>query len=141
MALCKILYTIYGRDTRSAQVVNILLSGLWAFLLWLHYRGVLRLDIPTVVAQGVVETMVIAILAAMFSLVGLLTKGKRHQLFKFFGLSLGAIFYSVLANGYFSAYPPLEMMLVVSVSLAIWFTGGLLYIAKCEGLDDSFNEL
>lgn len=141
MALCKILRTVYGRDTRSAQVVNILLSGLWAFLLWLHYRGVLLLDIPTVVSQGVVETMVVAILATVFSLVGLVTKGKRHQLFKFFGLSLGAVFYSILANGYFSAYPPLEMMLVISVSLALWFAGGLLYIAKCEGLDGSFNKL
>lgn len=141
MALCKILRTVYGRDTRSAQVVNILLSGLWSMLLWLHYREVLSLDIPMMISNGIVEIMIIALLATVFSLVGLVTKGKRHQVFKFFGLSLGAVFYSILSNGYFSAYPPLEMMLVICVSLVLWFMGGLLYIAKCEGLNGSFNKL
>lgn len=137
--LCKILHAVYGRDTRSAQVVNILLSGIWAILLWLHSVGAIILDIPLVFRYDNSDVLVVAIMATMFSVLGVFTTGKRHQVLKFFGLSLGALFYGILANGYFSAYPPLEMMLVICLSLTIWFVGGLLYIVRCEGLDGKLS--
>lgn len=137
--LCRILQTVYGRDTQSAQVVNILLCSIWAITLWLHSRGFIILSLPTVVQHGVYDVIVVAVLATVFGAMGLVTKGQRHQVLKFFGLSLGALFFGILANGYFSAYPPLDMMLVICLSLVVWFVGGLLYIVKCEGIDGRFT--
>lgn len=137
--LCKVLQTVYGRDTRSAQMVNILLCGIWAITLWLHSRGTVILALPTVIGQGVYDVVIVAISATVFGAMGLVTKGKRHQVLKFFGLSLGALFFGILANGYFSAYPPLDMMLVICLSLVVWLVGGLLYIVKCEGIDGKFT--
>lgn len=137
--LCKILHSVYGRDTRSAQVVNILLSSVWAVALWLHSRGTITLSLPIVVQHWTYDTIIVAVLASVFGVMGLVTKGHRHQVLKFFGISLGAIFYGILANGYFSAYPPLDMMLVLCLSLVVWFVGGLLYIVKCEGIDGKFT--
>lgn len=136
---CKILQTVYGRDTRSAQMVNILLCGLWAITLWLHSQGTIILALPAVIGQGVYDVAIVAITATIFSTMGLVTKGQRHQVLKFFGLSLGALFFGILANGYFSAYPPLDMMLVVCLSLVVWLVGGLLYIVRCEGIDGKFT--
>lgn len=137
--LCKILKSVYGRDTRSAQVVNILFTGIWLAMLWLHHRAVFTLDLPKAIQYGIADVIIVALLATVFSVVGLATTGKRHQVFKFFGLSLGAVFYGILANGYFTAYPPLDMMLVICLALVVWFVGGLLYIVRCEGLDGKFT--
>lgn len=75
----------------------------------------------------------------IFSVLGMLTNGRQHQVIKFFGLSLGAVLQGILANGYFTVYPPLEVMLVINLAVAFWFIGALLYIAKCEGLDGIYT--
>lgn len=137
--LCKFLHRIYGRDTRSAQVVNISWSGGWAIVLWLHSQQIVTLKLPNILEQSLTDVMLVAILASMFSIMGLVTKGKRHQVLKFFGLSLGAVFYGILANGFFSAYPPLDMMLAMCLFLVVWFTLGLLYILRCEGFDGTYK--
>lgn len=136
---CKILQTIYGRDTRSAQVVNILLCGVWVIALWLHSYGMIILALPTVVQHSIYDVAIVAVTATVFGAMGLVTKGQRHQVLKFFGISLGALFFGILANGYFSAYPPLDMMLVICLSLVVWLVGGLLYIVSCEGIDGKFT--
>lgn len=137
--LCKFLHRIYGRDTRSAQVVNISWSGGWAIVLWLHSQQIVTLKLPNILEQSLTDVMLVAILASMFSIMGLVTKGKRHQVLKFFGLSLGAVFYGILANGFFSAYPPLDMMLAMCLFLVVWFALGLLYILRCEGIDGTYK--
>lgn len=137
--LCKFLHRIYGRDTRSAQVVNISWSGVWAIVLWLHSQQIVTLKLPNILEQSLTDVMLVAILASMFSIMGLVTKGKRHQVLKFFGLSLGAVFYGILANGFFSAYPPLDMMLAMCLFLVVWFALGLLYILRCEGVDGTYK--
>lgn len=137
--LCKFLHRIYGRDTRSAQVVNISWSGVWAMVLWLHSQQIVTLKLPNILEQSLTDVMLVAILASMFSIMGLVTKGKRHQVLKFFGLSLGAVFYGILANGFFSAYPPLDMMLAMCLFLVVWFALGLLYILRCEGIDGTYK--
>lgn len=138
--LCKFLHRIYGRDTRSAQVVNISWSGVWAIVLWLHSQQIVTLKLPNILEQSLTDVMLVAILASMFSIMGLVTKGKRHQVLKFFGLSLGAVFYGILANGFFSAYPPLDMMLAMCLFLVVWFALGLLYILRCEGIDGTYKQ-
>lgn len=137
--LCNLLNTIYGRDTRSAQVLNILFSGLWVIGLALHSLGVVALDLPEILLTGVRDLFIVAAVSMIFSVLGMLTKGKRHQVIKFFGISLGAVLQGVLANGYFTVYPPLEVMLVINLAVAFWFLGALLYIAKCEGLDGIYT--
>lgn len=140
MKLCQTLNFFYGRDTRPAQTVNLCFSGLWTVLLILHSNKVLLLDIPMLIQGNIQDVAFVGLLTTVFAFIGLLTKGRRHQVFKAFGLSLGAVFYGILANGYFSEYPPLEMMLVICLTLMLWFLGGLLYIFKCEGIDGKFTD-
>lgn len=137
--LCNLLNTIYGRDTRSAQVLNIIFSGLWVIGLSLHSLGVVALDLPAILLPGVHDLFIVAAVSMIFSVLGMLTKGKKHQVIKFYGLSLGAVLQGILANGYFTVYPPLDVMLVINLAVAFWFLGALLYIAKCEGLDGIYT--
>lgn len=136
--LCNLLNTIYGRDTRSAQVLNILFSGLWVIGLALHTTGIVLLDLPSIMLPVVNDLLLVATISTLFSAIGVVTKGRRHQVIKFFGISLGAVLQGVLANGYFTVYPPLEVMLVINLAVVFWFLGALLYIAKCEGFDGNY---
>ena len=137
--LCNLLNTIYGRDTRSAQVLNILFSWLWVIGLALHTTGIVLLDLPSIMLPVVNDLLLVATISTLFSAIGLVTKGRQHQVLKFFGLSLGAVLQGILANGYFTVYPPLEVMLVINLAVVFWFLGALLYIAKCEGFDGKFT--
>ena len=136
---CNLLNSIYGRDTRSAQVLNILFSGLWVIGLSLHTTGIVLLDLPSIMIHGVRDLLVVSVASMVFSSIGLVTKGRQHQVLKFFGLSLGAVLQGILANGYFTVYPPLEVMLVINLAVVFWFLGALLYITKCEGFDGKFT--
>ena len=137
--LCDLLIRAYGRDTRSTQVLNILFSGMWVLGLDLHRLGWLQVDIPVIINNNIDGVTIIALLAMGFSILGFVTKGRRHQVLKFFGLSLGAVLQGVLANGYFTVYPPLEVMLVINLAVVFWLLGALLYITKCEGFDGKFT--
>lgn len=137
--LCDLLIRAYGRDTRSTQVLNILFSGMWALGLTMHLFGWLMVDIPDIINTNLDGVIAIAFLALGFSMLGFVTKGRRHQVFKFFGISIGAVLQGVLANGYFTAFPPLEVILVINLTVLFWFVGALLYIAKCEGFDGKYG--
>lgn len=137
--LCDLLIRAYGCDTRSTQVLNILFSGMWVLGLGLHRLGLLQVDIPVIVNNNIDGVTIIALLAMGFSILGFVTKERRHQVFKFFGISIGAVLQGVLANGYFTAFPPLEVILVINLTVLFWFVGALLYIAKCEGFDGKYG--
>lgn len=134
MAVCRLLTLVYGRDTRSTQVFNLLSSLIWLVLLLLHIKGTVTLSLPVLVAESITDTIYLAIGSLAFAVFGMVTHGRTHQVFKFFGLSLGAVLQGALANGYFKAYPPLDMMLIVCLSLLLWYVGALYYIIRCEGL-------
>lgn len=134
--VCAFLSMLYGRDTRPAQVINVVVSALWAVAFLLHTNNYLAIEIPTPVATH--STAILCLLGAtlLFGIVGLLTKGRSHQVFKAFGLMLGALSQAVLANGYVIEYPPLDMQIVVCTVLSILFLLAVFYIFKCEGIDE-----
>ena len=137
--LCNLLNFLYGRDTRTVQVLNIMFSGFWATVLILHSTDTILIDLPSIMLSGIKSLLVVAVASTLFSSIGLVTKGRQHQVLKFFGLSLGAVLQGILANGYFTVYPPLEVMLVINLAVVFWFLGALLYITKCEGFDGEFT--
>lgn len=126
---------IYGRDTRPTQILNVTLCVVWAVMLLLHSHKVLILAIPEPIQHRIGDVVFFAMLSGFFAVLGFMTKGAKHQVFKFFGLSLGAVVQGILANGYFTAYPPLDMMLVVCLAVLTWLFGALIYILRCEGLN------
>lgn len=133
---CTLLNKLFGRDTRPAQVINIIVSILWFVAFLLHLNDHVEVELPKMVVTNlsVIGYMVVA--TVLFGLVGLFTKGRPHQVFKSFGLVLGALIQAVLANGYVTDYPPLDMLIVVCTGLSIWFLLAAFYIFKCEGINE-----
>ena len=136
--LCTWLNRIYGRDSRSTQVINVVVSALWAIGFLIHSHKIVQLNNPHLLVERLDQFFVFATASALFSLLGLAFKGRQHQVLKFFGLSLGAVLQSILASGYVTSYPPLETMLVINLLMLFWFLGALLYISKCEGFDGKY---
>lgn len=133
---CKFLSLMYGRDTRPAQILNTLVSVLWVVLLLIQEFDVVTVDIPIVIQLQIVTCIWLCALAVIFATLGFLTKGRPHQIFKMFALLLGALHQAIIANGYVSDYPPLDMQLVVSTMLCVWFMLAVLYVLRCEGIND-----
>lgn len=133
---CNTLYLIFGRDTRPAQVINVVVSLLWAIALALHAYGYMQVELPHQVESYSVALLLIVTSAVFFGVIGLITRGRPHQIFKSFGLVLGALTQAILANGYVSQFPPLDMQMVICAGLSVWYLLAVLYVFRCEGINE-----
>lgn len=134
--LCAVLTTLFGRDTRPTQVINVVVSVLWLIAFALYVSDCVAVELPLQVTTHVDTLSYMVGASVLFGLVGLLTKGRPHQVFKSFGLVLGALSQAVLANGYVTEFPPLDMQIVVCTGLSVWFLLAVFYVFKCEGIDE-----
>lgn len=133
---CRILSVLFGRDTRPAQVINLTVSLFWMLALQLQNNNIMAIELP---APIILNSFVLSIglgIAALFSILGLVTTGRPHQVFKAFGMSLGALTQAILSNGYVTEFPPLDMQIVVCTGLSVWYLLAVFYIFKCEGIDE-----
>lgn len=133
---CAILSLMYGRDTRPAQILNTLVSVLWVVLLLIQEFNIEAVNIPARIQSQIATGIWLCALAVVFACLGLLTHGRPHQIFKTFALLLGALHQAIIANGYVTEYPPLDIQLVVSTVLSVWFMLAVLYVLRCEGIND-----
>lgn len=136
---CTTLTAIYGKDTRAAQWLNVLFSLLWAGVLSARLYAGAPIALPPALLLGGGQVLGLTLASMTVSSLGFITTGRRHQVFKFFGLSLGVVVHGALANCFFSSYPPLDVMLLITFGLLVWFLGALLYIMKCEGFDGTYS--
>jgi hypothetical protein len=132
---CAILSLMYGRDTRPAQILNTLVSVLWVVLLLIQEFNIEAVNIPASIQSQIATGIWLCALAVVFACLGLLTHGRPHQIFKTFALLLGALHQAIIANGYVTEYPPLDIQLVVSTVLSVWFMLAVLYVLRCEGIN------
>lgn len=133
---CSVLYIIFGRDTRPTQVINVVVSIFWAIALALHTYGYMQVELPHQVEVYSVALLQIVIATVFFGAIGLVTRGRPHQLFKSFGLVLGALTQAILANGYVSQFPPLDMQMVICAGLSVWYLLAVFYVFRCEGINE-----
>lgn len=133
---CAILSLMYGRDTRPAQVLNTLVSVLWVVLLLIQEFNIEAVNIPASIQSRIAMGIWLCALAVVFACLGLVTHGRPHQIFKTFALLLGSLHQAIIANGYVTEYPPLDIQLVVSTVLSVWFMLAVLYVLRCEGIND-----
>lgn len=133
---CSVLYIIFGRDTRPTQVINVVVSLFWAIALALHIYGYMQVELPQQVESYNVALLWIVATTVFFGAIGLVTRGRPHQLFKSFGLVLGALTQAILANGYVSQFPPLDMQMVICAGLSIWYLLAVFYVFRCEGINE-----
>lgn len=133
---CSFLYIIFGRDTRPTQVINVVVSIFWVIALALHTYGCMQVELPQQVESHSVALLRIVTATVFFGVIGLVTRGRPHQLFKSFGLVLGALTQAILANGYVSQFPPLDMQMVICAGLSVWYLLAVFYVFRCEGINE-----
>lgn len=134
--LCRALTVIFGRDTRPAQVINVAVSSLWGVAFILHTSSCVAVALPPSLVTHNIPLIWFLSAVVLFGVVGLWTRGRTHQVFKSFGLILGALSQAILANGYVTKFPPLDMQIIVCASLSVWFLLAVFYIFRCEGIDE-----
>lgn len=133
---CKLARSGYGKDTRPTQVLNLATSVAWLMAIALDALSVITVSLPDTLREDGRSACAVAGVAAILTILGFCTRGRPHQLFKSVGLLTGSLLQCVLANAFFKAYPPLDMMLIVCLVQLLWYLGALYYIVRCEGLYD-----
>ena len=133
---CSTLYFIFGRDTRPVQIINVVVSGVWATAFLLRLMDVITIAMSPTLASHSVALLSVSIVTVVFGVAGLVTRGRPHQIFKAFGLTLGALTQAIAANSFASKYPPLDMQTVECAGLSIWYLLAVFYIFKCEGVNE-----
>lgn len=133
MTTCKYLSALFGRDTRGTQWANLLVSTGWFLAMALDWFSVMSVALPPRLVDFSLSVMGFLAGSVAFTVIGFVTDGPTHQRTKAFGLSLGALCQVIIANGYASLYPPVDMMIAVSTILGVWFILAVWYISKCEG--------
>lgn len=133
--MCTLLYALFGRDTRGAQILNYILSTWWFVTISLTGMGVANFEIPYVVLQHYETSAGLFLLGMLTAMMSFITTKRPKQVLKAFALMIGVLNQAILANAYLTEYPPLDMMMCISTVLALFFSGAVLYIFKCEGLN------
>ena len=134
--ICKLLKSMFGRDTRPTQVINVVVSSLWVAAFGLHLIGCVPVELPEAFSSHHEPLLYILLATILFGLTGALTSGRTHQVFKSFGLILGSLSQAILANGYVTEFPPLDMQIIVCTGLSVWYLLAVFYIFMCEGIDE-----
>lgn len=134
--VCRILATLFGHDTRPTQVISVVVSVLWCVAFALHISGCVAVELPETIVVNYVPILWFLSAVIVFGVVGLCTTGRTNQIFKSFGLILGALSQAILANGYVTEFPPLDMQIAVCAGLSVWFLLAVFYVFKCEGIDE-----
>lgn len=135
MITCKLLNKLYGRDTRPAQCLSMIMSVLWCTV-WLGEQlGWFTVYLPATVSANLSQVVYLFGASLLFSLLGVFTAYRTHQVAKTFGLVLGGLSHIIIANSYATAYPPLDPVLLLCVVIGMWFLGAVFFVLQCEGIN------
>ena len=133
--ICKLLTTLYGRDTRSVLVGSVMVNIILAIAVLLNGIKIVDFVLPKSLENDSSLFVCVTITAGLIGWLTPYSVGDRKQVFKSFVYLVSAVAQIILANGFVSDSPPLSLMLLVSTALSIWFLGAAVYVFKCEGLD------
>ena len=131
----RLLILMFGKGTRSVQVINLSANIIWFILLTLPLFKVISIDIPDKLWNEAYYPHILTGLSIVFSFVSFTSEKDKRQLFKAASLIFGSLVQAIIASFYISAYPPFEPMLIVCSLLSTWFLGAVMYIAYVEGMD------
>lgn len=134
MNICSTLNAIYGRDTRSAQVLSIVIGLVWCALIALADHFNVPIDLPVKVINGQLGSRYVILASIIFSSIAFMCSGKRKQTFKLFGLLLSSLFHAVIASAYIAEIPPLEPLVVICTMFSLWLLGAVYFVVRCEGV-------
>lgn len=134
-ALCTILFTVFGKDTRTAQWYNVILAILWVGIFIANIYCDVLVYLPYAVREIAGTVVVIYSLVILFALLAFRCTGRPKQMFKSFALLLGSLAQAIIANRYVTDYPPLDVALIISTGFSLLFVGAVIYIVLCEGVD------
>lgn len=131
----RLLILMFGKGTRSVQVINLSANIIWFTLLTLPLFKVISIDVPNKLWNEAYYPHILTGLSIVFSFIGFTSEKDKRQLFKAASLIFGSLVQAIIASFYISAYPPFEPMLIVCSLLSMWFLGAVMYIAYVEGMD------
>lgn len=137
--LCKLLTTLYGRDTRPVLVGSIIINLLLAVAVLLNGSRCVDFILPQALEHDGTMFLTLSVTTAVIGWLAPWPENGSRQTFKSFTYLASAVVQIILANGYVSDSPPLSLMLLVSSALALWFFGAAVYVLKCEGLDGNYT--
>ena len=123
------LKLLYGVDTRSVRILNLLVHLMWCYLIITHLSGWALIDLPEKIEPSfslILALTIINLVVTSFTFVDTEFQTKL----KYFSLTLGSLVQTLIGLKYATSYPPFDVMVIVCSLLALWFVGGAVYIRQ-----------
>ena len=130
------LKLIFGRDTRSLQMLNLYCHLVWFSMVLTYFVDTSKVRFISGVVEHLETFTIMLVLVIACAVLSLVSKGERKQILKVFSLLLGSVIQGIISSGYVKAYPPLDTMSIFCISLCFWFAGAALYVIKMEGFNN-----
>lgn len=122
------LKLLYGNDTRSVRVLNLLVHLMWCYLIVTHLAGWATVDLPEKIEPSFTLILAITITNLVITCLSFSDSIWKIRL-KYFSLSLGSLTQLLIGLKYATNYPPFDIMVIVCSLLALWFVGGAIHIS------------
>lgn len=133
-----VLKWLFGRGTRSVQIINLFTNIIWAFLFIFSSCTLVSINLPLALENTRIVT-ILSITTVILTFIGFNSVNYKRQLFKVAGLISGALTQAIISSYYITACPPFEPMLIVCSLLSTWFLLSVIYIAYVEGMDGNYR--
>lgn len=134
MRVCEVLSALYGKDTRSAQTLNVVVAAWWGFVMCPGSEWLSILHLPTALLNGRDFVFGVSLAILLSAITKHYTTGRVRQTIKVFSLLFGTMLTMVVANAYVARYPPIDVMMVVNFILCLYIFGAVWFVFRCEGI-------
>lgn len=153
------IHSLYFGGTRSVRVINVIISLAWFIALLLHSAADFKLQIPQELQQSVrlginyangghhgleflrtnsdagnagndLKVLLIMTLFSAVTGIGSLICTKFRHILKYVSLHAGALAQALISAAYTAYYPPLTMIAVTSLIMALWFLGAAYFVME-----------
>lgn len=129
--MSNILRHLYGSDTRSLRVLNTTIHTIWVYILLVHLGNVLLVDLPCINGSTYFSLLGVSIGTVILSL-GSFIETRYKKKLKYLSLILGSLTQALIGIQFVTAFPPFDLMIVVTTVLSIWFVMGAFYLKQIK---------
>ena len=141
MKISHFINSLYVGGTRSARVLNLLVSLVWIVSLTSSKLCYDYIKVPDGIREDINLFLAVALTTSVLSFSSLIAKQYRTTL-KYIGLHTGSLFHAMVAVGYSIGTQNITVSSITSMMLAMWLLGAAYFDMErsCEGCDQSCDQ-
>lgn len=122
----ELLKGLFGKDIRSVRVMNAGVHLMWTYLIVTQLAGLASVNLPSPSSADIATILGLSIATVIVTLYTFIFRTSLKA--KYVSFTLGSLTQVIIGIQYLTLYPPLDIMVVVSIGFSIWLFLCALYM-------------